>query len=356
MLDPRDLYILNAALDRAGELHGLPLIAGFTGFAEAGHVVSQVRSELLETLDHELVAHFDADQLIDYRGRRPLLTFEEDHLTGYRPPRLELYRLQDGLGQPFLLLTGFEPDFAWERFISAVITLLDELEVSLVTWVHSIPMPVPHTRPLGVTVHGNRPDLIDGVTSWRPTAELSASVGHLLELRLAEAGFDVVGYVIHVPHYLAEAEYPQAAVAALEYLGASASLMLPTDRLRENGREVERQIRKQVEGSNDVQGVVSRLERNYDEHAQSTVRKSLLVKENDELAGAEELGAAVEAYLASAGGREERQQVSWDSHELAIPDSTETDETAIHDTGTDNTGTDTDDPEGRREGPGAEPQ
>ncbi len=300
MLDPAELYSVNAALDTSRSLEGLPMIAGFTGFAEAGQVVSQIRTELLESLDHELVASFDADQLIDYRGRRPHITFKEDHLTAYSPPRLELYRLHDGLGQPFLFLTGFEPDYQWERFISAVLLLVDELDIPIVAWTHSIPMPVPHTRPLGVTVHGNRSDLIEGASSWRPTAELAASVGHLLELRLAEAGRDVVGYVVHVPHYLADAEYPQAAVAALEYLGASTSLTLPTDRLRESGRAVERQIREQVEGSTDVLGVVTRLERNYDEHAESRARRSLLVKENDELADADELGAAVEAYLASA--------------------------------------------------------
>ncbi|GAA1339644.1 proteasome assembly chaperone family protein [Arthrobacter roseus] len=324
MLDAGELYSVNAALDRAKTLTGLPMIAGFTGFAEAGQVVSQIRTELFDSLDHELVASFDADQLLDYRGRRPRITFKEDHLTGYRPPRLELYRLHDGLGQPFLFLTGFEPDYQWERFIRAVLLLVDELDVSFVTWTHSIPMPVPHTRPLGVTVHGNRPDLIEGASTWRPTAELAASVGHLLEVRLVEAGHDVVGYVVHVPHYLAEAEYPQAAVAALEYLGASTALMLPTDRLRESGREVERQIREQVEGSNDVMGVVTRLERHYDEHAESRVRRSLLVKDNDELADADELGAAVEAYLASTDSHERTPGAAGDSSRIlgeAAPDS-----------------------------------
>jgi hypothetical protein len=108
----------------------------------------------------------------------------------------------------------------------------------------------------------------------------------------------VAGYVIHVPHYLAEAEYPTAAVAGLEYLGAATSLMLPTDRLRESGREVGRQIAEQLEASEEVRQVVSRLEANYDEKSEGTVRRSLLAGENDELPSAEDLGAAVEAYLA----------------------------------------------------------
>ena len=179
-----------------------------------------------------------------------------------------------------------------------MVGIVEELDVNLVTWIHSIPMPVPHTRPVGVTVHGNRPELIEGISVWKPTVEVPAAVGHILELRLTEAGRNIAGYVIHVPHYLAEAEYPTAAVAGLEYLGAATSLMLPTDRLREAGREVGRQIAEQIEASEEVQQVVSRLETRYDEKAEGTVRRSLLADENDQLPNADALGAAVEAYLA----------------------------------------------------------
>ena len=131
---------------------------------------------------------FDADQLIDYRSRRPLISFVEDHLEDYQAPVLALYRLHDGLGQPFLLLAGFEPDLQWERFARAVVGLVETLQVKLVSWIHSIPMPVPHTRPIGVTVHGNRPDLVEGISTWKPTVDFPAAVGHVLEYRLSEAG------------------------------------------------------------------------------------------------------------------------------------------------------------------------
>jgi predicted ATP-grasp superfamily ATP-dependent carboligase len=298
LLDPQSLYIRDDALFSSTELHGLNLVMGFTGFADAGHVVRQITAELLDTLDSEMIAEFDADQLIDYRSRRPQISFVEDHLQDYQAPSLALYRLVDGLGSPFLLLAGFEPDLQWERFARAVVGLVEELDVNLVTWIHSIPMPVPHTRPVGVTVHGNRPELIEGISGWKPTVEVPAAVGHILELRLTEASRNIAGYVIHVPHYLAEAEYPTAAVAGLEYLGAATSLMLPSDRLREAGREVGRQIAEQIEASEEVQQVVSRLETRYDEKAEGIVRRSLLADENDQLPNADALGAAVEAYLA----------------------------------------------------------
>lgn len=297
-LDPESLYASNDELLHDGGLKGLNLLMGFTGFTDAGQVVSQINAELLGKLDAEPVALFDIDQLIDYRSRRPQISFVEDHLTDYQQPAMVLYKLVDGLGQPFLFLAGNEPDLQWERFSAAVVALVQRLDVNLVAWVHSIPMPVPHTRPIGVTVHGNRPDLIEGMSSWKATVQLPSAIGHLLEVRLTEAGRNIAGYAVHVPHYLADAEYPRAAVAALEHLGAATSLMLPTDRLRESGREVERQIIEQVNGSTEVQGVVQRLEQQYDERQQDTPVRSLLAADGEDLPDADELGAAIEAYLA----------------------------------------------------------
>lgn len=296
---PETIYTLNEDLVATEDLRGLNLLMSFTGFSDAGHVVTQISGELLDHLSSDTVAVFDIDQLIDYRSRRPRMTFEQDHLTNYDAPTLKLMRMFDGLGKPFLYLTGSEPDLQWERFTLAVLGLVEKLDVNLVAWVHSIPMPVPHTRPLGATVHGNRPELIEGISAWKTTVDLPAAIGHVLEYRLAQAGRNVVGYAIHVPHYLADAEYPTAAVAGLEYLGAAASLMLPSERLREAGRAVERQITDQVEASSDVSAVVANLEKQYDEHTDGTSRRSLLAGANDELPDADELGAAVEAYLAS---------------------------------------------------------
>jgi len=297
--DPETLYALNEELLAVEDLRGLNLLMTFTGFADAGHVVSQISTELTDSLHAEPVAVFDVDQLIDYRSRRPRMTFTEDHLSDYQAPSLALYRMVDALGKPFLYLNGNEPDLQWERFTLAVLGLVERLDVNLTAWVHSVPMPVPHTRPIGATVHGNRPELIEGISVWKTTLEIPSAMGHLLEYRLAKAGRNVVGYAIHVPHYLSDAEYPPAAVAGLEYLGAAAALMLPSERLREAGRAVERQIAEQMEGSEDVQTLVRNLEKQYDEHSDGTARRSLLAGEGDELPDADELGAAVEAYLAS---------------------------------------------------------
>ncbi|RWZ61448.1 PAC2 family protein [Labedella populi] len=277
---------------------GLPLVVGLTGFADAGAAVSQVTEHLLESISHRPIARFDNDALLDYRARRPVVTFEEDRLTSYDPPRLELSLAEDDMHQPFLLLSGYEPDFAWEGFIQAVIDLVDRFAASTVTWVHAIPMPVPHTRSIGVTVSGTRSELVEALSVWRPRTQIAANVLHVLELRLAEHGADVAGFALLIPHYLADTEYPDAAVAALDNIAAATGLILPSDELRGAGREFVSRIDEQVAGNEELGRLVTTLEQRYDAYMEGTSVRSPLTDEDGELPSADAIADELERFLA----------------------------------------------------------
>ena len=295
MRDPRSLYEMNPDVSVPP---GLPLVAGLTGFADAGGAVAQTTEYLRSTLDTTVVATFDVDELLDYRARRPIILFEGDHLTEYTPPRLALDLARDELGQPFLLLTGFEPDFRWEQFTAAVLALIDRFQVSSTTWINAIPMPVPHTRPISVTVSGNRQELIEQMSVWRPTTQVPSNVLHLLEFRLHELDRPTTGFVLLIPHYLNDAEYPSAAVAALEAISASTGRIFPTDALREQGRDFVARIDEQVAENGDLAKLVHTLEERHDAYMEGTTLRSPLTDEDGELPSADEIAAELEKFLA----------------------------------------------------------
>ena len=295
-MDPSDLYDLDpAAHDVPAGLH---LVAGLTGFADAGSAVTQFTEYLLDTLEHRVVASFDVDTLLDYRARRPTMYFDQDHLTDYRPAKLNLYLARDELGQQFLLLAGFEPDFQWERFTAAVLGLVDRFQVSTTTWVHAIPMPVPHTRPISVTVSGNRTELIDSLSVWKPHTQVPANALHLVEFRLHHLGHPVTGFVLLIPHYLADTEYPSAAVASLESISAATGLIFPTDRLREEGRDFIAKIDEQVATNQELGRLVSTLEQRHDSYMEDSPLRSPLTDEDGLLPSADEIAAELEKFLA----------------------------------------------------------
>jgi hypothetical protein len=302
MRDPRSLFELNPDVDVPS---GLPLVAGLTGFADAGGAVAQTSQYLLSTLDTTVVATFDADELLDYRARRPIIMFEGDHLTDYRPPRLSLDLARDEIGQPFLLLTGYEPDFQWERFSAAVLGLIERFEIGSTTWINSIPMPVPHTRPIGVTVSGNRTDLVEAMSVWRPTTQVPANALHLVEYRLQDLGHPTTGFVLLVPHYLSDAEYPSAAVAALEAVSSSTGRIFPTEVLREQGREFTARIDEQVAENGELAKLVHTLEERHDSYMEGTTLRSPLTDVDGELPSADEIAAELEKFLAFRRSRDD---------------------------------------------------
>jgi hypothetical protein len=286
---------------------GPVLIHALEGFSDAGHAIRLAATHLKNTLDTELVASFAIDELLDYRSRRPLMTFKTDHFTHYDEPELSLYALHDSVGTPFLLLAGLEPDLRWERFITAVRLLAERLGVRQVIGLGTIPMAVPHTRPVTMTAHSNDKELISEHQPWVGEVQVPASVSNLLEYRMAQHGHEAIGFTVHVPHYLAQTDYPAAAEALLAEVGRTGSLQIPLAALGEAGAEVLTKINEQVESSAEVAQVVTALERQYDAFVSAQENRSLLARDED-LPSGDELGAEFERFLAqrdeSRGGED----------------------------------------------------
>lgn len=281
----------------AADGRGPVLIHALEGFSDAGHAIRLAGTHLKETLESELVASFAIDELLDYRSRRPLMTFKTDRFTHYEEPQLNLHALRDSSGTPFLLLAGMEPDLKWERFITAVRLLAEQLGVRQTIGLGTIPMAVPHTRPVTLTAHSNNRELIADHQPWVAEVQVPASASNLLEYRLAQHGHEVVGFTVHVPHYLSQTDYPAAAQALLEQVAKTGALQLPVGELAEAAEAIRVRIDDQVAESEEVSQVVRALEQQYDAFMSAQQNRSLLAHDED-LPSGDELGAAFERFLA----------------------------------------------------------
>lgn len=299
--DPAELYEIDAEL--AEELAGENpvLIVALEGYVDAGSGVELVVNFLRAELPHQPVVTFDADGLIDYRSRRPGLTFQQNAFTAYDTPHLTIDRLRDATGRPFLVLTGPEPDLSWEKFCAAVRQVIDLLGVRLTISLMAIPMGVPHTRPTGMSVHATDPELLPAdTTSWIGRVEVPGNVSGLLEYRLGENGYPAMGFAAHVPHYLARSDYPVVARTLIEAAADIAGLVLPTDGLDEPIDDMQRQLAEQLAAHSEITEVVETLEKQYD--AFIAANGTGLLADSGPLPTAEELGAQFEAFLANQDG------------------------------------------------------
>jgi predicted ATP-grasp superfamily ATP-dependent carboligase len=301
-------------VDEVPELDGiesLPMIVALEGFLDAGNAGALAARHLVRVGGSSpegggvVVATFDVDQLHDYRARRPPLTFARDHYEGYEAPRLVVRMLRDAGGSPYLLLHGPEPDIRWEAFCRAVLEVIDRFDVTLVVAMGSVPMAVPHTRPIAITHHANNPDLLTGTSPWRGELRVPSSAQALLEVRLGEWGRDAQGFVAHVPHYLAQLDYPRASLSVLEQVELAARLTIDLTELRELAEEREEEISRYLSANDEVQDVVTALEQQYDTFARAEEEGSSLLAEDEPLPTGEEIGRQFEQFLAGLEGPDE---------------------------------------------------
>jgi predicted ATP-grasp superfamily ATP-dependent carboligase len=280
-----------------GQRRGLVLVHDLAGEFDAAHAGALAGAHLLASLPHEVIARFDVDSLVDYRAHRPRITFTGDRYQAFTAPEIVLYAVEDDAGRPFLLLHGAEPDYAWERFVAAVGSLVERLGVTSLVALQAIPMPVPHTRPVTVTAHATRRQLIESYPVYWAEMSIPGSVAALLELRMGEAGVDALGVAAHVPHYLTQATFPAASLTLLEHLERLTGLHVPTETLRDAAEVNRTEIDEQIAQTPENVAVVAALEQQFDSFTAAREGTGLL-GDAGEMPSGDQLAGELERFLA----------------------------------------------------------
>ncbi len=283
----------------------LSMVLVLDGFLDAGNAAARAAQHLVDLGESRVVATFDVDQLHDYRARRPPMSFVRDHYASFEPPRLVVRLCHDTGGTPYLLLHGPEPDIRWEAFCRAVNVVVERFGVSRVVAMGSVPMAVPHTRPIAITQHANNRDLLAGESRWRGELRIPSSAQAVLEVRLGEWGHDAMGFVAHIPHYLAQLDYPAASIALLEHVERAAWLTVDLSGLRAEAEDREAEVARYLAANSDVAEVVAALEQQYDTFERAEDSGQGLLATDQPLPTGDEIGAQVEQFLAGLDGPED---------------------------------------------------
>ena len=250
-------------LDDARELIAPVMIAAFDGWVDAGSAATTALGILAD--DAETVATFDADQLFDYRARRPPLEIVDGRLTELTWPELVLRRTRLD-ERDLLILVGPEPDYRWRAFTTDVIGLAGRLGV--VQWISlgAIPAAVPHTRPVPIIGTEASPGLLRGEIVAGPagTLRVPSALVSALELEVSAAGIPALGYFAQVPHYVS-GPYATAALELLRALGTHLGTTIPAGELTGEARELRSRLDTAAGLDETTREYVKRLEILYDE-------------------------------------------------------------------------------------------
>ncbi len=294
MNDEERLFSWRPGVDPS-DLDVSTLIMTMGAFGDVGHAQHLLRQSLLAELAHRELGSFALDEVLDHRDSRPPIIFDENHFEGYEAPAIILHEVTDELEQHFLLLDGPEPALRWEAMARAIEEIIGQTGIRLSIITQSIPMAAPHTRPVQVTRWASRPELIIGEESPFGRIQMPASFPAMLSQRLAETDHDVLGLAAHVPHYLSDLDYPDAARSLIDAIRKTTGLALPSHALAMAAGLVRAQISSQVDNSEELSAMVHALEEQYDSQTGQREIESRRVV----LPSADDIGAEAEAFLRS---------------------------------------------------------
>lgn len=211
------------------------VLAAFDGWVDAGSGATGALGVVAEGATS--LATFDADQLYDYRARRPRLDIRDGRPASLDWPELALRHVRIR-GRDLLVLAGPEPDFRWHALADAVVELLHTFEVRAWISLGAIPAAVPHARPVPIMGTESTPGLLRSGVTPGPTGLLRvpAAALSMLEMAVTAAGIPAVGYFAQIPHYVTGA-YPPASVELLRTVERHLDVELPRgDLVEESGR------------------------------------------------------------------------------------------------------------------------
>src|SRR5690606_28715983 len=225
------------------------LVLALEGWIDAGLAAAGVARMLSERPDAVTIARFSADELLDYRARRPIAHLVDGVLRGLTWPSIErpparvaagvlgvltcpsigLRRAVDDAATERLVLAGAVPVRLWHRFTDEVVGLALDHGVRMCVGLGAYPYAAPHTRPPRVACTASTPRLAEGATLLRGTLDFPGGIQAAIEQACHDRGIPSIGLWAQIPHYLpAQMPFPAGSLALVEAVNQVAELSLPT--------------------------------------------------------------------------------------------------------------------------------
>lgn len=239
------------------------LVVALDGWTDAGSAATDAADHLRGDLRGARVGAVDADRVFDFRDRRPVVPIDRGRFGPISWPDISLHRLDPVDGDSLLLLTGAEPDFAWQALGRDLVDLVRQLELSDYVGLGAVPGPVPHTRPVRLTTTSNDEALLTHFGGAHEQMVVPASAQVTLEIALGDVGLRALGLWARVPHYVA-GDYPAAASALLRRLGDHLDFLPNVSELDAEAADHRKRLDEAAAESEDVSAHIEALEAAYD--------------------------------------------------------------------------------------------
>jgi proteasome assembly chaperone (PAC2) family protein len=237
------------------------MICAFSGWNDAGDAASAALTFMGEALNAERFARIDPEDFFDFQSTRPHIRLTEGQTREIMWPGVEIYAARVPLApRDLILVQGPEPSMRWKSFCAHLVDLAEALGAQMVVTLGALLADVPHSRPVSITGLASDEVLVEKLALQQSTYEGPTGIVGVLHSAVAEAGLPAASLWASVPHYVAAAPNPKAALALVRKIEALVAVSVDASELETAAVAYERQVSRAVESDPEVQAFVERLE------------------------------------------------------------------------------------------------
>jgi proteasome assembly chaperone (PAC2) family protein len=206
------------------------LIAAFEGWNDAAESATSAITHLLTIWSHQQIAVVDSEEYYDFQVNRPHIKIDESSIREIIWPGTIVYAVSSpALTNDFLIVRGVEPSMRWKGFISDLLDLADDYEVSMIISFGALLADTPHSRPFNVAISGAHPEVSERFGLEISRYEGPTGIIGVLQDGAYRRGIDAISLWAAVPHYVATPPCPKAALERAKLWEAQVDQMAADD-------------------------------------------------------------------------------------------------------------------------------
>lgn len=248
------------------------MVCSFQGWNDAGDAASTATGFLAQALAAERFARIDSEEFYDYQANRPHVQIDETQARVISWPSVEILEARAPRApRDLVIVQGTEPSMRWRSFSALIVDLVEALDVQLVVTLGGLLADVPHSHPVAITGFASDPAMMERLGLKASSYEGPTGIVGVLHAAFGQAAIPSTSVWASVPHYVAAAASPKAALALLRKLEPLVGVSVDASELEEAAGEYEHQVGLAVQSDPDIQAFVERLERRAAESEQATL-------------------------------------------------------------------------------------
>jgi proteasome assembly chaperone (PAC2) family protein len=279
------------------DLRSPTLVAAFLGWNDAASAATTALEAVAVSLDSEVVARIDPEEFFDFQDTRPTVRLTAGQTRRIEWPANTLIAAPAPTAErDLVVLSGTEPSLRWRGFSDLVVGAAERLGVEMVITLGALIADVPHTRPVPITGLATDRDLVERLGLSRSKYEGPTGIVGVIHDACRKRGLTSASLWAAVPHYIAAAPNPKAALALVRKLEGLVGVAVDASELETAAADYERQVNLAVQSDPDVQAFVERLEQAAGEDSS---------EEAGPLPSGETIARDLQRFLRQRGGEEQ---------------------------------------------------